>query len=106
MIKQLEFMEVLATVQIEYADFSYEADADDQEEEKVYLSAVSTAVCKVGKWCLQLYFNEDKLLPDQPELQQYYTNVQDFLVSKGIELLNTDKLEICWPMIDFLTPWI
>ena len=51
-IKQLEFMEVLNTVRIEYADFSYEADSKDQDEEKVYLSAVSSAVCKVGKWCL------------------------------------------------------
>lgn len=32
--------------------------------------------------------------------------MQDFLVKKGMELLNTDKLEVCWPMIDFLTPWI
>ena len=67
-IKQVEFMEVLSTVQIQYADFSYEADSDDQDEEKAYLSAVSAAVCKVGKWCLQLYFNEDMMLPEQPEL--------------------------------------
>ena len=74
-IKQIEFMEVLATVQIQYADFDYEADQDEQDEEKAYLSAVSNAVSKVGKWCVQFYFNEDKMLPNQPELQQYYINV-------------------------------
>ena len=67
-IKQVEFIEVLNTVQIQHPDFSYDADSDEQDEEKAYLSAVSNAVCKVGKWCLQLYFNEDMMLPDQPEL--------------------------------------
>ena len=32
--------------------------------------------------------------------------MQEFLIQKGIELLNSDKLEVMWPMIDFLTPWI
>ena len=45
------------------------------------------------------------LFPD-PESRQFFDQVTEFLIDKAIYILDTDCLEVGWPMIDFLTPWI
>lgn len=49
MIKQIEFMEMLNAIQIKFPNFSFDEDQDEQDEEKSFLIAVSTAVTKLGK---------------------------------------------------------
>lgn len=43
-------------------DHSDEVDLDEQEEEEKFLTSVSWTVNKLGKWCLQLYGNVEKML--------------------------------------------
>ena len=49
MIKQIEFMEMLNSIQIKFPNFSFDEDQDEQDEEKSFLIAVSSAVTKLGK---------------------------------------------------------
>ena len=106
LIKQLGFMELLASIQIRFPNFSFDEDQDEQDEEKSFLIAVSTAVSKLGKQLLEYFYNEDKVFNIEDELQQYYCNVVDFMVKKSCELLNSDKLEIVWPVVDFIAGWL
>lgn len=64
-IKNLQFLETLNDVRMEVArDYSDEIDFDVQDEEEKFLAAVAESILKLGKWCLQIYGNADKLLPD------------------------------------------
>ena len=68
----------------------------------------------MGKWCLSVekpagveVEGEDVVDPfSEPSSRQYFTQVCQFLREKAIYILDTDCLEVGWPMIDFLTPWI
>ena len=86
-------------------------DTEDYDEEKSYMQAVSASVSHMGKWCLSLQKpaeeEESKLDPfSEPNSRQFFTQVSQFLLEKAIYILDTDCLEVGWPMIDFLTPWI
>ena len=64
-IKDLQFLETLNNAQIEVArDFSEEVDLDVQDEEEKFLTSVAESILRLGKWCLQIYGNSDKMLPD------------------------------------------
>jgi len=45
-------------------DFSDNIDIDEQDEEEKFLGSVAESILKLGKWCLQIYGNSDKMLPD------------------------------------------
>ena len=45
-------------------DFSEEIDLDVQDEEEKFLTSVAESILRLGKWCLQIYGNSDKILPD------------------------------------------
>jgi hypothetical protein len=53
------------------ADFRDDLDYEEQEEEEKFLSSVAESISKLGKWCLQIYLNHDKLLPS-PDAQRDY----------------------------------
>jgi len=42
-------MEILNSIQIKFPNFSFDEDQDEQDEEKSFLIAVSSAVTKLGK---------------------------------------------------------
>jgi len=70
--------------------------------------AIASSVCHMGKWCLSVQYppgsSEDPF--KEPQSRQYFDQVTEFLISKAISILDTDCMEVGWPMIDFLTPWI
>lgn len=76
--------------------------------------AVSSSVGHMGKWCLSLQKpegletnSEDVVLAfTDANSRQIFTQFCQFLLEKAIYILDTDCLEVGWPMIDFLTPWI
>ena len=72
------------------------------------MAAVSGSVSHLGKWCLSLQqpVEEGKLDPLSAEQRQFLDQVTAFLLDKATYILDTDCLEVGWPMIDFLTPWI
>ena len=81
---------------------------DEYDEEKSYMTAVSQSVNHMGKWCLSVQqpvgCETDPF--KSPESRQYYDQVFNFLLEKAIYILDTDCMEVGWPMIDFLTPWV
>ncbi len=89
-------------------DYETHFGSEDYDEEKNYMIAVSGSVSHIGKWCLSLQTPQESQtdpFPD-PESRQFFTQVTEFLIDKAIYILDTDCLEVGWPMIDFLTPWI
>ena len=89
------------------SDYAENADTEDYDEEKSYMIAVSASVCHMGKWCLSLYQPEEgKLDPFNAEQRALFNQVSQFLLEKAMSILDTDCLEVGWPMIDYLTPWI
>ena len=96
-------------------DYEQHHDTEEYDEEKSYMQAVAASVSHMGKWCLSVEkpagveatAGDDVVDPfNEPSSRQYFTQVCQFLREKAIYILDTDCLEVGWPMIDFLTPWI
>ena len=92
-------------------DFSFDHDFDDYEEEKAYMQVISSSVSHMGKWCLSVTSGvrdgaEADPFAADPNSRQFLEQVQQFLIEKAMSILDTDCLEIGWPMVDFLTDWI
>jgi hypothetical protein len=48
-----------------------EAPLDDQEDEESFFACLADVAGKLGEWCLEVYSNEEKLLPLIQHRQQY-----------------------------------
>jgi hypothetical protein len=51
-IKNLQFLETLQLAQMQFPDFSDNADLDLQDEEEKFLVSVAESILKLGKWAL------------------------------------------------------
>ena len=82
--------------------------SDEYDEEKAYMCEVSQSLGNIGKWAISVQCppGSDQDPFKTPEIRQLYDQIFDFLVSKAISVLDTDCMNVGWPMIDFLTPWV
>ena len=104
-IKQLEFLELLQKTYLESRDWNDNQDEELQETETEYFTQVANSIFGVGQWSLQLYLNHTKIL-QSPDDQQAYVTIQEFLLSKAIDLLDSDKPKIGRPLVQFLLHWV
>ena len=47
-----------------YRDRILDESEEDQEEEEEFFSDVADSVFKVGQWCLEMFQNHEKMLPN------------------------------------------
>jgi hypothetical protein len=66
---------------------------------------VADSTFRLGSWCLELFSNVDKLLPN-PEHQKCYENILNRVLAISINLLNTERPKIGRPIIEFLSFWL
>ena len=79
---------------------------DEQKEEKKFLIAVGSSVNHIGKWCLSFQGGWEGKLAENEQLRNDLIALTDALANKAIDLLDTDKCEIGFSAIDFLTNWV
>lgn len=66
LIVNINFLDILESFQPKFRDRPTENDLDIQEEqdqEEEFFVELSEIVDKLGQWCLELFQNEEKLLP-------------------------------------------
>ena len=100
------YLELLNEIKVEFREFSYELDYEAQKEEKKFLIAVASSVRDVGKWCLSLVGGYEGALQNNADLRSQIEMITFFLVDRAIDLLDTDKCEIGFPVVDLLINWV
>lgn len=68
---------------------------------------MAIAINKLGQWALELHSNVEQILGYQnTELIQAYHSIFQRLISKALELVDTDKARIALPLMDFFTQFL
>ncbi|CDW81505.1 exportin-t [Stylonychia lemnae] len=107
LIVNLQFLDILESFEIRFRERPSE-DSDlqeEQENEEEFFEAVSEIVDKLGQWCLEIYQNQDKLLPSVQHQQQYEI-IFSRCLKLALNLLDTDKPKIGRNCLTFINFWL
>lgn len=105
-IIQTGFIEEVSKVEFEKAkDRTEDDDLEEVDEEEKFLSSISEAILRVGKWSLQLYGQHTRILQKEED-QKNYVVILEHLLNKAMYLLDCDKPSIGRPVLEFFAHWV
>ena len=105
-IGQLDFLSLIEsyrmtrlTIEIDNVD-----DEEDKSEEE-FFHIMSTSLNKLGIWCLELSGNVNNILND-PTLAATFEQIYERIMSRALDLLNTNRPRIANPLLDFFNKYM